>query len=303
MSVKFFIKPVIYVFLLFIPSIVKFTGKERLSNLHLRGWQIFAIVALVAALNHFVAGWAQGQGLDFRGQALTLWMMGAVWTFLWIFCYNGKLTHESQAKIYSFKWPLLIISLLVSSNFIGGIHDVSIAKEYRAEYDNVISVTQKQIAEGKKDIFIPTSRTTPKILPKLMQKPNPQNIHFNTEFAKFYHVDSVTALPQEILDNPESMTRWENGDMQDLLKFAETNQFLALQVAEIYDANFPAMNNIPRDNDKAVYWYTKAAEMGNLQARRRLVKLYVLQDKTPGINKYINAGLWYLRSELPLLLP
>ena len=136
-----------------------------------------------------------------------------------------------------------------------------------------------------------------------MQKPNPQNGHFNTEFASFYHLDSVTALPQEILDNPEAMARWKNGDMQDLFNFAETNQFLALQVGEIYDANFPAMNNVPRDNSKAIYWYTKAAEMGNLQACRRLVKLYVIQDKTPGINRYVQAGLWFIRSELPLLLP
>ena len=49
-SIKFFVKPVLYVFLLFLPDIAKLTGKERVSNLHLRGWQIFAAVALVAIL-------------------------------------------------------------------------------------------------------------------------------------------------------------------------------------------------------------------------------------------------------------
>ena len=301
--IKFFIKPVIYVFLLFLPDIAKLTGKERVSNLHLRGWQIFAIVSIVAVLNQAVGGWAQGQGLEFRGESLMLWMMGALWVFLWIFCYDGKLTSAGKNKIYSFKWLLLIISLLISSNFIGGIKDLTIAKQIRAEHQEMLRITMQQKSQGKRNIYVPLTEISPKILNQAPWRPCPNIGWANTQYATYYDLDSLTALPRSIINDPEKILRWESGDMSDFLKLAEGNEFISFLAGEIYDPNFAKLDKVDKDTGKAIYWYTKAANLGNVQSCRRLTRLYVMNDKTHGLSKYFNAGYWFVRSELPLLRP
>ena len=230
-------------------------------------------------------------------------MMGFTWVYLWTFCYKGKLSQPSTNKIYSFKWALLVISLLVNSNFIFAIHDAGIAKEYKAEFDTNLQMTQEQKSEGKENILLRLTELDPKILYKSRLRPWKNNAP-NKQYGSYLGVNNVYALPRPILEDPEATARWLDGDTSDFEKLAEGKEYLSFLLGELYDvqkATYPGMDNVPKDESKAIYWYTKAAELGNLQARRRLTRAYVVFDNSPG--RYLKALMWFIRSELPLLLP
>ena len=292
-AVKFFVKPVVYVFLLFIPDIL------IRSKLNVKGWHIVLTVIFVAALNQFIGGWATGSGLEFRGESLALWMMGLVWVFMWSFCYGGKLSEKT--KLYPFRWMLLVISLLISSNFIRGVQDISIVKDYRGEHENMLRLTQEQVSAGELDVYVPISEVSPKILKQARWRPSPHVGYSNVEYSMYYGLKSLTALPEAMLEDKAIMSRWKQGNISDFLKLAEVNELYSLIAGEIYDPHFAGIDGVPSDNEKAIYWYTKAADMGNIQACRRLTRLYVLYDKSSG--HYIKAGMWFVRSELPLIRP
>ena len=59
------------------------------------------------------------------------------------------------------------------------------------------------------------------------------------------------------------------------------------------------MEGVAKAPEKALQWYTRAAEDGNAQACRRLTRLYFLYDTSP--QKYLKAAYWFMRSELALL--
>lgn len=300
-SLKFFIKPIIYVFLLFLPDIAQITPYDKNFSQHISIRHIIIAVVLIAALNQFVGGWAQGSGIEFRTESLALWMMGFVWVFMWTFCYRGRLSQPSKAKIYRFRWLLVIISLLVSSNFINVLHDLTIGKAYKAEHDVMLQETERQVSQGELDVYVPLTEISPRILNQAPWRPSPNVAWANAQFSRYHGLNSFSALPRTMLNDSEMMARWKKGDIQDFLNLAEGNEFLSFIAGEIYDWNFPGITGVPNDTAKAIYWYTKAAELGNVQACRRLTRIYVINDRSP--YRYLKAGFWFVRSELPLLLP
>ena len=75
--VKFFMNPIMYVFLLFLPSITRNVPSfdEGVAR-RLRAWHIGLITALTALLMQAIAGWGTSAGLPGRAESLTLWLMG-----------------------------------------------------------------------------------------------------------------------------------------------------------------------------------------------------------------------------------
>ena len=180
---------------------------------------------------------------------------------------------------------------------------MSIAKNYKAEHQEMLQITMQQKSEGQRDIYVPLTEMTPSILPQAPWRPCPNIGWANVNYAKYYDLDSLTALPRSILNDPEKFSRWKSGDISDFLELAEGNEFISFLAGEIYDPHFARLDKVDKDTEKAIYWYTKAANLGNVQSCRRLTRLYVMNDKTPGLSKYFNAGYWFVRSELPLLRP
>lgn len=299
--VKFFIRPVIYAFLLFLPDIADFSRSHEFASERLRAWHIVLVMMFIALLNHFIGGWSTAQGLEFRGESLTIWMMGVVWVFMWSCCYRGRLSQRSSSGIYRYRWLILCVSLMASSNFTGAIQDLSILDDYRAEHQAMLNETQLQLSEGKKDIIVPLTTLSPKVLTQSPFRPSPNVPYANLQYTAYYDLDSCMAIPGEILYDQDALSRFTQGDMSGFERAAEGNAFLSFLAGEIYDANFAGLDNVPEDNEKAIYWYTKAAELGNVQSCRRLVRIFVTQSKDP--DRYIKAGIWFLRSELPLLRP
>lgn len=75
--VKFFTNPIVYVFLLFLPSITRNVSSLDEGVAHrLRAWHIGLITVLTAPLMQAIAGWGTGAGLPVRAESLTLWLMG-----------------------------------------------------------------------------------------------------------------------------------------------------------------------------------------------------------------------------------
>ena len=102
--VKFFARPIVYVFLLFLPAIAQ-TIAPMAPRLvfRIRAWHIGLFTALIAPLMQAVAGWGTGAGLPERAESLTLWLMGTAWFFLWSFGYRLERTLERIRALRLFR--------------------------------------------------------------------------------------------------------------------------------------------------------------------------------------------------------
>ena len=142
--IKFFVKPLVYVFLMFLPLIAKKTMEPKLK---LKLWQIIILTVLIAPLMQILQAWSLGTGLPDRAVSLTLWFMGFIWFVLLSFFYRGRLVTSDRFAEFSKKWryPFLILALLISFNFIDVVRALKIAPAYRAE--NILRI--KSILQQK----------------------------------------------------------------------------------------------------------------------------------------------------------
>ena len=300
--VKFFIKPVVWAFLLFMPVIAKNVPllDEKLAP-RVRAWHIVLVTSLFAPLMQAIGGWAQGSGLELRGENLIAWMMGAVWVSLWSFGYRQEqgLEKIQSSRLFAWRWPLLLLSLLVSYNFIELIGDLKIAPHFAAENQVRDELMVEQREAGIQNVVLPRLETRPKLLFFNDLRPWPSN-WMNGAFASYYGVETVSVLPSPLCEDEESLRQLREGRPDPLEKFAgQGDSIMCFLVGELYDPFFVGMEGVAKAPEKALQWYTRAAEDGNAQACRRLTRLYFLYDTSP--QKYLKAAYWFMRSELALL--
>ncbi|MCR5347662.1 MAG: hypothetical protein K6E38_07785 [Fretibacterium sp.] len=300
--IKFFIKPVVWALLLFLPVMAeKWPVFDKGLAVRVRAWHIVLLVILIAPLMQAIGGWAQGSGLELRGETLIVWMMGAVWMSLWVFGYRQEqmLDKIRSSRLFAWRWWLLILSLAVSFNFIDLIRDLKEAPHFAAESRARDVLTIQQRDAGRQNIILPGFETRPKLLFFNDLRPWP-SYWVNDGFAHYYNVKNVFVLPQLLCEYPVALERICGGDPEPLEDFAEhwdvVMQFL---MGEMYDPFFAGMVGVDKDPKRSTQWYEKAAEADSAQACRRLTRLYFLYDTSS--EKYLKAFYWFVRSELSLL--
>ena len=296
---KFFMKPVVYVFLLFLPSIAQSTPAfdEKLAS-RVRAWHIVFATALIAPLMQAITGWAIGVGQPGRGEGFLIWMMGTVWVLLWSFCYRGKLSRIQSPRLCSWRWGGLLLCLLISFNFLDLIGDSKTALLFESENIAREASITRQKTQGKGDIVIPSWEMRPNLLYFWDLEPWPED-YKNTFFAHVHGIKKVFVLPRALCQDDSALIRFMGGDPKPLEEIAERGDSnTQVTVGELYDSNRGRgyMEGVVKDDEEAVRWYTKAASLGNPLAYRRLVSRYLLGNR--GGNGYLYALFYFLKWEL-----
>ena len=296
---RFFTAPIVWAFLLFLPSIAQVVPPldGRVTS-RLKAWHIVLLTALIAPLMQAVAGWGTGVGLPERAVSLTLWMMGVTWGLLWAFGYRqvGTLERLRSARPFRWRWGLLGLCLLLSSNFVALIGDLGVAPAYRAELTARDELVQSRKETGSGDVVVPLLALRLRLL--FFSDLRPWSSDWkNQSYAAWNGVTGVAALPQAICEDERALKSSLRGDPTALERLAEAGEpHLQFLTGELYDTTFASMEGVAKDDAKAAAWYLRAAEQGDAHAGRRLARLYALGKGVP--KSYLKALLWLLRSQL-----
>ena len=296
--VKFFMNPIVYVFLLFLPSITRNVPPLDEGRAHrLRAWHIGLITVLTAPLMQAIAGWGMGAGLPGRAESLTLWLMGTAWFLLWSFGYRRERTLERirTLRLFRWRWVLLSLCLLLSPNFIALIEDLRIAPAYRAELKLREELLTRQREMGRRDVVVPLLTVRPKLLFFTDLRPWPSDWK-NQSYARYHGVEAVGALPSQLILQDGAAPDVRQETLGGLERMAEAGDVrLQFLMGEMYDTTFAPMDGVEKDDGRAAVWYARSAEQGDAHARRRLTRLYATGSGVP--RNYLKAIYWLARSQ------
>lgn len=297
-AAKFFMAPIVYVFLVFLPSIAECVPPPdaRIAR-RLRAWHIGLLTALIAPLMQAVAGWATGAGLPERAESLTLWLMAASWVLLWTLGYRREAALERirASRLFRWRWVFLTSCLLLSANFIALIGDLRVAPAYRAELEGRDALVKIWREGGHEEAVVPLLAVRPRLLFFSDLRPWPSDWK-NRSYAACHGVQSVVALPEALCGDERARKAFLRGDPAGLEALAEAGEpRLQFLVGELYDTTFASMEGIAKDDGRATAWYLKAARSGDAHAQRRLTRLYATGK---GVSRdYFKAVCWLLRSQ------
>ncbi len=282
--IKFFVKPIIYALILFLPDVHKNIFETKLKFKH-----IIFIVALIAFSMQFITGWALGVGQPPRGESLALFFMFIAWNLLLIFFYDGKFIKSN--KFYKFRYLYLILAFLISFNSHDVIKNLLEAPEYLAENIKRSELVEMQKAQGIKNIIVPILNLKPDMLYFWDITPYDGD-YKNLSYSEVHGINKIYALPQVLYNNKSETQKFLNGDFTPFINIAEAGNIDAQILAgELYDSRgrVPGKNIISDDN-LAIKYYLMAAENKNNFAYRRLISRYVIGSNNV---KNLRGALYY----------
>jgi hypothetical protein len=300
-AVKFFASPIVWSLLLYMPVIAKamppFDAKAT-ALLHAK--HIFFLTILAAIGNQAIHAFSVGTPLSPRGEGLAMWMMTAVWLFLWAFVYRNTnlFAKIEKLKIYHWRNGILIFCLILSPNFISLVRDMRIAPLYAQEMKERYASTERQKREGKREFFLPSLRHIPKSIFCQDLTLFPENPLNNSGYSDYWAVDATICYPYALTSNGDA-------EFTSLKEVVEKLQFAAgdgdpeviFKLGEVYDTIFPNMGDAVKDNTLAVQYYLQAARQGYAPAQSRLIRVYAMGAGVP--RDYFCALGWLLRFSLP----
>lgn len=295
--IKFFVKPLVYVFLLFMPLIAK---KIPASNIKLKIWQIIFITALFAPLMQFLEGFAVGMGFQDRAISLTLWYMLFVWCALFTFCYRGRLTTSEKFADFSrkYRYPMLILALLISYNFVNGVKFLQIGPKYLSEQRTRLQSIYDQKAAGNENVVL----TMIKDIPALTM-PNPSTFLSMTWLADYYGFKNVLLIPEELSGDVAAINEIRNGNYKSIAEVIDTNvslvELLAFHSDPMLQPDIKTSGGLEISYKEAERWHRLGAANGNVQSMRSLSRLIYTQDKS--LNGILRALYWLTRSQIAKL--
>ncbi len=287
--VRFFFHPVVYVFLLFLPDIAE-NVKTLSGSLQSRlaPWHSVPLIAFWAFLMNIMGVWSLGGLLSPRMETLSLWLMAAAWFFFWAFCCRPQalLSRIRSSRFYARRWLLLVLCLLVSSNFTDLLGDLPIAPDYAAENRFREEIIAQQKAKGEKMAVVPLLTVKPRLLLFSDLLPDTAS-NVNLIYTVYYGLDTVKAVPRYIFDDTGLLARRLAGSPVPLQGAAVRGDAVAMFLLGNYYA--------PIDRPQATAWYHQAAKHGHDPARLTLARLYAQKKE------YGPAFFWAFRSFLSTL--
>lgn len=269
---QFLLKPLTYAVLLFLPAIAEKIppADENLSR-QLRAWHIIAAVFAVGMFMQYMMGVISGGGLPARGVSFSMWTMYFTWNILWAFFYRGKLIRSEGFRSFcaKFRWPVLILSVLVSANLRDCVNNLRIAPQYAAEYDSITESMKAQSRRGEKILTIPRMKTRPNLLY--------WHIEYTSDHegvAKYYGGEKLYIIPEELSDNPEAVKKLMSGNLEPFAELAEKGDAEAARIMGKYrDPKNNLRNPAAWNLDEAEKWYSIGAELGDEFCMRPLARL------------------------------
>ncbi len=291
---QFFFKPLTYTMLLFLPAIAEKIppADEKLSR-RLRAWHIIAAVSAVSMSMQFIVGAVMYRGLPPRGVSLSLWLMYFTWNTLLIFFYRGRLIHSKGFKNFcaKFRWPVLILSVLVSANFRDCVNNLRIAPEYAAEYDSITESMKAQSRRGEKILTAPRIKARPNLLYW-----NIEYMSAHENIAKYYGGEKFYIIPEELSQNPEAVKKLTSGNLEPFAELADKGDTEAARIIGNYrDPRNNARNPAAWNPEEAEKYYRIGAENGNAFCMRPLARMVYTKNLPEGIYWLVKAHIKWFR--------
>ena len=269
---QFFAKPLIYSVIFFLPVIASKIPQadEKLSR-RLRVWHIVAVMFAISMFMQYMMGVIGGGGGADRVVSLTMWLMGFTWMMLWVSMYRGKIINsEAFRKICAkLRWPVLIISVLVSANFTECVSALRIAPQFAQEWEARIASMLSQRNKGIMNLQVPPLNAKPGLI---FVDISPIREWAGRSFAQYYGAENVVLVPNELSANPEDVRKLMSGDLSPYAKLAENGDLDAMWLMWHEENPGKASNS-----EEALQWYRRGAEAGHplhmkIMARRLLNK-------------------------------
>ncbi len=291
-AIKFFVKPIIYAFLFFLPL---FNGKISSfnKNINLKAWHIVIITSLIAPTMQFLQSWSMGTGFPDRAVSLTLWSMGFVWCVLWTFCYSGRITQSPSfiACSNKYRWLALCAALLVSSNFLDVVSALKTAPAYKAEQEARREYILSQRDSGVLDIIVPKLKNKPALIYSDM------GIIVTGDQAEYYGVKSIMALPEAMIGDKNAIEELREDSLVPLVKYAEEGDAeLQYLLGWHSDPIYKSPQGLNMSLDEAEKWDLMGAKNGHAKCMRALSRVIYSKDKS--INGILRAMYWLTRYQL-----
>ncbi len=298
-TIKFFATPMTYVFLMFLPLIAK---KIPVKNTKLKIRHVVIIMYLIAVLMQAVHGWGLSGRLPERGETTALLCMGITWCWLLGRFYRGKLTTSEKFADFSrkFRYPVLILALLISFNFWEVIENLKIAPEYRAEQVARYEYILEQKKAGAENITVTFFENRPRlILGDLSTTPESGN------FAKYFGIKSILAIPKELSGDIEAINELWKGRSTPLIKIAEAGNTdfiyeLGLKSEPFLQHTINALGHLPHglevSAEQAEKWQRMGANLGDARCMWPLARLIFNRDKS--FKGIAEAIYWVVRYQL-----
>ena len=176
-------------------------------------------------------------------------MMGVTWGLLWAFGYRqvGTLERLRSARPFRWRWGLLGLCLLLSSNFVALIGDLGVAPAYRAELTARDELVQSRKETGSGDVVVPLLALRLRLL--FFSDLRPWSSDWkNQSYAAWNGVTGVAALPQAICEDERALKSSLRGDPTALERLAEAGEpHLQFLTGELYDTTFASMEGVAKD--------------------------------------------------------
>ena len=296
-TLQFFAKPLVYAVILFIPANAEKVppADDKLSR-RLRAWHIAAAMFVIGAFMQFMMGVISDGSLPERGVSLSLWLMGFTWIMLWVFIYRGKLAHSEGFRKFcvKFRWPVLILSVVVSANFIECVSALRIAAKYAGEWEARIGTILSQREKGITMLRVPRLKTKPELIfediPPSMNPPNK-----GTEFARYYGAESIYLVPDELSGDAEAEAKLMSWDLEPYGKLAENGDVDAmLMIGDYRNPRVPGGKPEAKNLDEALKWYTMGAEAGNVRCMAYLPRFLLREN-------FWSALYWQIKSRILMI--
>ena len=289
-AIQFFVKPLVYVFLLFMPLIAK---KVPAAKIKFKPWHIVIITSLIAPLMQFLQSWSMGTGLPERAISLTLWCMLFTWCFLWSFFYRGKLTDSKGFSSFAckYRYLILILALLISAKFADVIKSLKLGPAYLAENIARVQSINEQKAAGIEDVVITRLENRPPLIYEdLIINPD------TGAMAEYYGVKSIAAVPKELINDAEAIKKIQNDNLTPLTKINTSDPQVLYWLGFLSDPIYNNSHGLEMSIDAAEHWYKLGAANGHIRCMRSLSRLNYTKDKS--LHVILTALYWYAKSQI-----
>ena len=323
-SYRFFTRPIIYVLLLFLPIVSDNVKQPKFVDkmpFEFKIWHICLFQILTVCCFQAVGGYAMGNSLYTRSMATVRWVMLAQWVLFFVFLYRNTKFIEwiRNIRIYRYKEIILLICLLMSTNFSLLRADYGIASDYSRQVTERKEFIKEQSALGRKNLIVPTINASPRLFIRDVI-PSRKILR---DYAYYYGLNSIEEKSPLFI---EAMVEGRNsdddevkllfvkadaGDEEAVLFFKSINgdeeagiKLLILKaeqgdsdaqftLAKYYDTSDNLISPYIQKNDElALKYYFKLAERGNRQAQDLLWTFYLGGIRT---DRDLDVIIWGLK--------
>ncbi|GHV29941.1 hypothetical protein FACS1894167_09980 [Synergistales bacterium] len=290
------LSPLKYVFLLFLPDIMKFTNAPEIGHENIRGrlkvWHGVALTVLGVFLLSAIGVYSiRGYGLARRCEYIIQWLMWFCWIiyFVWFYSSAASVGRIAGSAVYRRRHGLAVIFFLLSFNTRDAVVSAFNAAEFRSELDAQRELLLRVPQGGT--AYVPYAAVYNKLLVSDASFA-PFNDNLYNVCVEYYRLSAVHVAPKEFLaEHPDTVPTLEYYiDMYN--KAAEGGNAAAFTtLGRIYDIGLLGSE---RDPEKAKHYYSLGTDRGSVASARSLLRILMEDGSSLNYGQLAQYGVKYL---------